>query len=449
MRQLSLTTDPIPQLTWRIALPTSVGMFFNTLYNFTDTYCAGFLGTNALAALAFTFPVFFLLISVASGLGQGTTALVANALGKGDKESAASLFAQALLVAVGAGFVLLLVGWFLAPWLLFQLGAKGKTLELAVEYLRVIMLGGVFFILLMGMNSALSAQGETRFYRNFLIFGFFANLGLNPLFIWGLVPGIPALGVGGIAIATVIVQAIGCLILWWHVRNTPAFLDMPWSAFAPNPQRMREILSQSIPAMLNMATIAMGVFVITYFVKSFGDEAVAAVGIATRIEQLILMPAIGLSSALLSITGQNFGAGLPHRISEALRTVLKQSCLCMLFGAVLLFIGGKWMIQIFTDDAKIIQHGRDYLVVAAVTLAAYPILFATVFMMQGLKKPSYGLWVGLYRQIVAPILVFYAFAYLFAWGLWGIWWGIFLVNWSAALFAVYWGRRVLARLPTS
>ena len=79
-RALSLTTDPIPQLTWRIAIPASVGMFFNTMYNFVDTYCAGLLSTDALAALSLSFPVFFVVIASGSGLSQGATALIANAL---------------------------------------------------------------------------------------------------------------------------------------------------------------------------------------------------------------------------------------------------------------------------------------------------------------------------------------------------------------------------------
>lgn len=85
---LSFTTDPIPQLTWKIAVPICVGMFFNTMYNFVDTYCAGLLSTDALAALSLSFPLFFLVIAIGSGLSQGSTALIANALGSGDQKRA-------------------------------------------------------------------------------------------------------------------------------------------------------------------------------------------------------------------------------------------------------------------------------------------------------------------------------------------------------------------------
>lgn len=106
-------------------------------------------------------------------------------------------------------------------------------------------------------------------------------------------------------------------------------------------------------------------------------------------------------------------------------------------------------MRFFTADATVISHGRDYLGIAAITLAAYPILFITVFMLQGMKRPAYGLWMGLYRQIAAPMLVFNLLAFTFAGGTWGVWWGISLVNWSAALFALWWGARSLRRMLAS
>lgn len=114
---LSLTTDPIRQLTWRIALPTSVGMFFQTMFNFVDTYFAGRLHTDALAALSLSFPVFFLLIAVGSGLAQGGTALIANSLGSGDTSGARRIYAQSILLAAVMGLVMSGLGLLAAPFL--------------------------------------------------------------------------------------------------------------------------------------------------------------------------------------------------------------------------------------------------------------------------------------------------------------------------------------------
>ena len=191
-------------------------------------------------------------------------------------------------------------------------------------------------------------------------------------------------------------------------------------------------------------TIAAGVFVITWFVKHFGKEAVAATGIATRIEQIVLMPAIGLSTSMLSIVGHNHGAGIPQRVREAWRLNLKYGVGLMLGGGVIVGFFGRHLVSFFSKDPAVIAHGQNYLTAAAFTLAAYPILFVTVFMMQGLKRPAYGLWIGIYRQMVAPLIVIQMLAFGLGWGLWGVWWGFCFVTWSAALFALWWGYRTVA-----
>ena len=440
---LSLTTDPIPKLTWQIALPMSIGMFFNTMFNVVDTFCAGWLGTEALAALSLSFPVFFFVFAFGSGIAQGTTALLSNSLGGGNSKDARHVFAQALLFVIVVGLILSFVGWLAAPWLFQQLGAEGAYLGTALAYMNVILAGGVFVLLPMVINSALSAEGNTLPYRNFLIAGFVANLLLNPLFILGWM-GLPKMGVGGIGLATVIVQIAGGLYLWSHVAKSEVHRGLRFHDLKPDRILLMRIAGQAVPAALNMLTIAVGVFVITWFVKNFGQEAVAAIGIATRIEQIVLMPSIGLNAAVLSIVGQNHGAGHSHRVREAWITNVKYGALMMVVGGLLIMLTRDLAMRIFTDDPVVIGHGRDYLLSASLTLAAYPILFVTVFALQGLKRPIYGLWMGLYRQLIAPIIVFHTLTFTLGWGLWGIWWGVCLVTWSAAIFSFVWGWKKIA-----
>ena len=439
-QSLALTTDPIPQLIWRIALPMSVGMFFNTMFNVMDTLCAGWLGTESLAALSLSFPLYFVVFAIGSGISQGTTALLANALGAGDAAEARRVFAQSLLFVTVAGVLLSILGWLAAPWLCRLLGAEGSYLSTVLDFMNVILAGSVFFLLPMILNSALSAQGTTWVYRNFLVVGFIANIVLNPVLMWGWT-GLPALGVSGIALATVLVQMGGGVFLWSHVKKADYCHDLRQDDFKPNLEVLQRIAGQAVPAALNMLTISLGVFVITWFVKHFGKEAVAATGIATRVEQIVLMPAIGLNAAVLSIVGQNHGAGLAHRVREAWVTNVKIGAGLMLIGGIIVWLLREPAMRMFSQDPIVIGHGRDYLLSSSLTLAAYPILFVTVFAMQGIKQPAYGLWMGLYRQFVAPVIVFYTLAFTLGWGLWGVWWGICIVTWSAAIFALGWGWR--------
>ncbi|MGV3662196.1 MAG: MATE family efflux transporter [Prosthecobacter sp.] len=438
----SLLDEPIPVLIRRIALPASIGFFFNTMFNFADTFCAGILGTDALAALSVSFPVFFLLLSAGSGLSQGTTALMANAIGAKEMQKARHVFAQALVCAVVIGLLLSGIGLLISPWLFGLLGAEGTHLRLSQDYMNVILLGGTFFILQMAVNAALNAQGDTKLYRNFLIIGFFANCVLNPILMLGWL-GLPAMGVAGLALATVIVQLGGCVMLWRGVRRRDLCREMPAALFKPDLSLIRDIVAQAGPAALNMLTVGLGIFVITWFAKHFGKEAVAAYGIATRIEQMVLLPTIGLNFAVLSLVGQNHGAGYFHRVREAWKTNLLYGVGLMLAGGALLFLLKDQALALFTSDPVVLRHGSDYLGVASVTLAAYPILFVTVFALQGMKRPGYGLWMGLYRQIIAPMIVFNGLAFTLGLGSWGLWWGIGLVTWSAALFALWWGWRAI------
>ena len=444
---LNLTTDPLPRLVVAIAIPAAMGMLFNTLFNVADMVCAGWLGTEAVAALSVSFPLYFLITAVGSGISQGATALIAHALGSGKEGDARRIFHQAILISLSAGIAMGVCGIIAAPAVLRFLGASGSYLGTAVLFMRVIFAGSPFFTLVMALNSYLSASGRNAPYRNVLVAGFFANCALNPVFMWGLA-GLPRMGVGGLALATVLVQLGGCMYLGsviFGLHPDRKEDPVPWK---PDLSRQKKILRQAIPSTLNMVSIACGVFILTWFVKSFGTEAVAAMGLGTRIEQIILLPAIGISTAMLSITGQNLGAGFHDRIREAWILCLKLSVALMMAGGLVLVTASDRLIGLLTRDPVVIGHGREYLFVSAVTLAAYPILFSTVFMMQGLKKPVYGLIMGLYRQILGPVLILTILIRHFQLGLTWIWWGFSLVTWSAAVFALLIGFATLRRIST-
>jgi Na+-driven multidrug efflux pump len=234
--------------------------------------------------------------------------------------------------------------------------------------------------------------------------------------------------------------------MWRTIQKSELGSGLTLSTLAPQPAVLRQIAAQAIPAALNMLTVAVGIFVITWYMGRFGKEAVAAYGIATRIEQVILLPTIGLNYAVLTLVGQNFGAGLASRVQTAWRTCLAYGLGLMAIGGAVLYFARGAAMRWFTADATVVSHGTDYLGIASITLCAYPILFVTVFMLQGLKKPAFGLWMGLYRQIVAPVIVFHLLGFVLGWQLWGIWWGICLVTWSGALFTLWWGSRVMRQV---
>lgn len=445
---MDLINEPIPRLVRNLAVPAATGFFFNTLYNFVDTYYAGKISPEALEAMGYSFPVFFILIALSSGVGQGSTALIANQLGAGNKEDARLMSQQSLVFGAIAGVAVTIIGLAVSPWLYCQLRADGESLQLSLDYMNMILMGTPFFVLQQVINASLQAGGDTRSYRNVLIAGSLLNLGLNPWFLYGGF-GIPAMGIRGIALATVVVQILGLAYLVTRLEAISWRKGRHAAEFRPRALHFRQIFMQGAPSSLNMMTVAIGIYIINWFLSGFSTESVAGYIAATRIEQIILVPTIGFNIAMLTLSGQNNGAGRLDRVREAWNVSTRYGLVIMIVGGLVLFLLRAPLIRIFTDDPVIIAFGTEYLLVASITLFAYVILFQTVFMMQGLKRPAYALWIGLYRQIAAPLLVFWFLGYVLDWKERGVWWGVFAVTWSAAIFTFWYGRRLLNRLEAS
>jgi len=441
---LNLTREPVPKLIRSIAVPASVGFFFNTMFNIVDTYFGGTISTQALAALSLSFPVFFIILALGSGFATGTTALIATALGASLKPQAKMFAIQGITFGVLMSMGITVLGIWSSPWLFTMLGASGEYLAMCLVYMDIIFLGTVFFILNFMLNAILNALGDTRSFRNFLIVSFFLNIVLDFWFIYGGA-GVPPMGIAGIAVATILIQALGSVYLGFQVSRTELICDRCSRDMIPKLHVVKEIARQGIPSSMNLMTVGLGVFVITYFISSFGKEAVAAYGVAIRIEQLVLLPTIGLNIATVTIVAQNNGARLYERINEVVRTALAYGGVLMVMGTIVMFFLSPHLMKCFTDDPLVVDIGTVYLRIASFLLYAYVILFVNVAALQGLKQPMYGLIIGFIRQVALPVPIFYFLGHYLDLGLISIWWGIFAINWSSAMATFFYARAVLIK----
>ncbi|MCE5275517.1 MAG: MATE family efflux transporter [Syntrophaceae bacterium] len=444
-RNFQLTTDPIPRLIRDISIPASIGFFFNTMFNVVDTYFAGVISTQALAALSLSFPVFFIIISMGSGVSTGTTALIATALGAGDTPQAKMFAVQGVSFGVILSVAITAIGILASPYLFSFMGAKGPYLAMCLAYMNTIFAGSVFFVLNYMLNAILYALGDTRSFRNFLIAGCLLNVVLDPWFISGGL-GVPAMGVMGIALATVVIQLMGTFYLGYKVMRTELACDLCFSEAVPRPRAFLEIAKQGFPTSLNSITVGVGIFVITSFISVFGHEAVAAYGVATRVEQIMLLPTIGLNIATVTIVAQNNGARRYARIFETVRTALRYGAVFMAFGTVALLIFAGELMSLFTTDAQVVAIGTFYLRISAFILYAYVVLYVNVAALQGVRRPGYGLVIGVVRQIALPLMIFPSFIHVLGLGIAGIWWGIFVITWSAAGITFFYARAGLKRM---
>lgn len=440
-----LTSAPIPQLVRRLAIPAGTGFFFNTMFNVVDTWYGGQLSTSALAAMSLSFPVFFLILAIGSGVSSGATTMIGNALGRKDYDEARRYLSQSLSFALLHALLLTVAGLLLAPKIFSIMGARGEYLAHALSYMNVIFAGSTFFLLNYVMNAILNAHGNTVAYRNFLIGGFFLNLILDPWFMYGGL-GLPPLGLAGIALATVFIQCLGVFYLFSQVSKTGSMPTFCLADLRPSPDCFRELFRLGFPSAMNMMTVSLGIFIITWFVGRFGEQAVAAYGIGTRIEQIALLPVMGLNMSTLALTAQNFGAERIDRIRETLRVSLRYGVMLAASGTIAALLFSRELMGLFTSDSSVIETGVGFLVVEAYVLPAYVLLYISVSAMQGIKMPLFGLIIGLYRQIAGPAVIFHLFTTVMGLGLIGIWWGIFGITWSAALVVVVYVTRTLNKL---
>ena len=431
-----LTVGSINKHLKRIAIPASIGFLFNTLFNVVDTFYAGRLSTEALAGLTLSFPIFFIIIALSAGIGNAVSALGSISLGKKNKAGFNQLGFNAIILGLFTGLVVTIFATTFTRPLFILIGASGEALDLGIAYTNVIFYGSVFFILNAVLNGLLSAQGNTRTYRNLLIVSFFLNLFLDPLFIFGWF-GLPRLGVVGVALATILVQLIGTIYL------TSRLIQSEWidikqlisSKFTF--KTMLELLKQAIPSTLNMATIAIGIFIINYYVLQYGGvDGVAAFGAATRIEQIALLPALGLNVAALTIAGQNFGAGNKARILEVFKKAMIAGISIMIIGGIVIFPLAPYLVSIFNNNPNVISIGTRYLRIEVLAFVTYVILNISISVLQGIKKPNYAIFMGIFRQAL-PFGLFYLLGTTFNMGLDGVWWGIVIINWIAVCVTLY------------
>lgn len=432
--KFDLTEGSIPKSVRMIAIPASIGFFFNTMFNIVDTYFAGKIGDSALAGLSASFPAFFVIIAASTGIATATTSLVANYLGKGDKENAKEYYIQGIFMGILSGLAFTIIGLASAKPLLQMLNLPADVMTYALDYLNIIFLGTTFFILASVLNSYLNAEGNTKIFRNLLIVAFFLNVILDPWFMYGGI-GIPAMGIKGLAFATVLIQVIESLYLFYYLKKKEVFSGN-FKKFTLRLQVMKQIFVQALPSSFNMMNIAIGSFIINYFVAIYGRDAIAGYGVAIRIEQIALIPTIGLNIAALSLAGQNNGAGKFDRIRETIKVSLRYGLYATLFSLLITVIFGKSLIGLFTESSEIANFGMNYLYVAILIFMAYVISFVSGSVLQGMKYPNRALITSVLRQIILPLIIFPIVVYQFDWGINSIWWSLLAINWIGAILSL-------------
>ncbi|MFK7803997.1 MAG: MATE family efflux transporter [Anaerolineae bacterium] len=436
-----LLTEPIPVMIRKIGIPVGIGAFFNTMFNVVDTIYGGLISDEVLAALSLSFPIAFIIIALGFGLSIGGTALIGNALGSNDRKLAQAFAVQSVAFSIFIGLITTAIILPVAPALLSFLGATDPAYrQLALNYINPLFYGAVFFLVVQALFASLNALGNTLPGRNFLIAGFFLNLLLNPWFIFGGF-GLPAMGIQGIAWATVLVQFLGCIYAAYELSKaglvTRASLKRDW---VPRFEMFGRIAKQGLPNTIDVLGVSVGFFILTYYISQFGQNSVAAFGAASRIEQLALLPVLGINTAVLALVAQNNGAGNIGRVHETLRIGIRFGAILMLSTMVIVIAFARPLMMMFTSDPEIIQVGVEYIRIRSFGLIPNAIFFAASNTLRGLKRPMWPLFWSMIRFVVLPWLFIVIFVTWQGYGLTAIWvtsTAAFLIVAIGTLFTAY------------
>jgi len=434
---IKLTSGSITSHLVRLAIPASMGMIFNTLYNLSDFWFAGKLSDDALAGVSIAGSVFFLILAIGIGIQTGASAVIAPEVGKDDTERVRDLVDQVFGLSLALSLVVTIIGMMFAKPLVLFLGAEPNIAPLSLEYVTITLLGSFCFVLSFATAGALMAMGDTASNRNVLAAGFFANLILNPILTFSL-----HLGVTGLALATVIIKLASAIYLFWVLSKRLG----RWSVPKFDVKNWIELIKQVLPASFNMITIILGGFITVSLVGRFGSEHVAGYAVGLRLEQVLLLPALGLNAAVMAIAGQNYGAGLGERVHETYRRGLLIGLAMAAISIPIMIFLSPAMMQFFTSDEDIIGTGAAYLRIDAFAFYAYVVLFLSTAILQSMKQPYFPMFLGIARQLVIPVSINYALIVWFDFPMMSIFYTIICVVVLAAVFAHWYTSKRLNSL---
>ncbi len=424
-----LTKGAVWKTLFVLAGPVVVGMLLRIGLNITDTYFVGMLGTDQLAAISVTFPVFFIFIAVASGLSIGSVALISKAIGGKDSQLANNIAEHSFLIAGVLGIVISILAFIFSPQLFTFMGATGPILDLTLQYSNLIFFGFIFVFLDFVAQGIINADGNTSVPTRNLLIAFIFNVILDPLLIFGIGP-FPRLGLFGAALATFLSQAISIFLNISYVLRGRTTVKVDLKCFKWDSSIFKRIVIIGLPSSVSQSMNSIGMILLMGLVGGFGAHAIAAFGVGVRLESLAILPIIGLASAVIPFIGQNLGARRPERAKKAASAATLSAFAFMAFFSLLWFFIPQLIYSPFTSDPEVLGIGAGYFQIIAFGYVFLGMNFIIGSAFQGAGRTDLQLLMTLVRW---AIVVGVAYAFVGAFGLSGIWMGFPIGNFISFL----------------
>lgn len=356
--KIDILNGPIWQQILLFFFPIMLGTFFQQLYNTVDAIVVGnFVGKVALGAVGgSTGTLINLLINFISGLAGGATVVIAQSYGKKDMDGIKKGIESGMFLGISLGFILMIIGIASARVLLESMDVTSDILPLAVSYMRIYLLGLVPTMIYNVGSGVLRAVGDSKRPLYFLIVSCFTNIIFDILFVCVL-----KMGVNGAALATIISQAVSCVLILFALGKENTIYHYRLNKIEFDPTYLKKIVVIGLPTGIQSVLYSVSNLFINAQVNGYGTDTIAAFTAFGKIDALFWMVSGAYSVAIITIVGQCYGAGKIKRLKKAVNTAVVMYCITSLIIIGVCYFGGNYLYGLFTNDAEVIRIGMDIL----------------------------------------------------------------------------------------
>jgi len=396
-----LTKEPILKSIIFLAIPIFFGNLLQAAYNLIDTFWVGRLGVEAVAAVSLTFPIIFLIITFSGGIGLGGAVLVAQYKGAKNKKMVNQVIGQTFLLVFILSIFFSIIGYFLTGSIIKLLGAEEAVIPEAIKFMQISFIGLIFVFGYMVYQSLSRGIGDAKTPLYIVLFTVILNIFLDPLFIFGW-KFIPAMGVSGAAIATIITQALALLIGLGIFFSSKYSIGLTKTNFKPDKKTTTKIIKLAIPTSLEQSSRSIGFIIITAIVASFGTITLAAYGIGMRLITLIIIPSISLAVVNSTMVGQNIGAKKTERAEKVVKISLWFGFITLTIIGIIFFILAPTLAGLFIDNPEVISKTTTFIKIFALSFGFIGILMTLYGAFRGSGNPKLAMiiaWIIMIFQI--------------------------------------------------
>ena len=419
-----------------IAIPVMINSLLQTLYNLTDTYWLGRIGTEPLAAINLVSPVQGIIVSFGSGFTVAGAVLLSQLIGAGKPAQARKMANQIFMSAMVFSAVCIAALESLMPFIMNWLGAEGRVLGYAYDYLRIVTLDIPFLFTINLYQSVRQSQGDTVSPMLLNLLGIGLNMVLDPLLmvVWKL-------NATGAALATLLAKTVPALIALRLLRRAEETMRLECACMKPDKAMLKEIARIGLPTSFGASVSHIGFLMMTRSVFSYGVNAIAAYGIANKSNSLNSLPSSGIGAAVATIVGQNMGAGQVKRAEKGYRAAMGGIVALLMAAGVVLSRRpvAEAIVSIFSTDPDVIAMAADYFGLMAMWTWNNGVLDCTASLFRACGHTGVTMVNDIARIWVFRFATLFVCQRLLGLGVESIWYSVVISNGLAALmmFVLY------------